>query len=389
MRVKKDKQQKTKAAFKIKTLFKHLKNSSRRINSQIRITSILTFRSKLTIFLFFALPLLLLLLFGSIFVKQQSFQYDLTIQNHDGSIVSIELAQKLEENSFLRVSYLNDLTIDPKDYMRQNQIHACLVIPPHWYENSIVYDSSNVLLIVNPYVSSSERIIRIVGNVINEFNLERNNSTPMVNLETEVFYSDNINYIDFFLPGIIGVVIMNIALVGTVMRQSHYKKIGVFKKFATTPLTHFEYQMSELIFHLIISLLVTFLSILTGWFFFGFSLTTVNVMLLPIVFIGVILFTGLGLVLSLLIKNPNNALLISLAVIVPMMILSGVFFDVSSIKALAILSKFSPLTYLIEALRASMISNNYTLAWINLSIAFTIGLITLIVGNLLTRWEKE
>ncbi|MHA1826716.1 MAG: ABC transporter permease [Candidatus Heimdallarchaeota archaeon] len=387
-KINKNEQKKEPLQKKLKQIFKHLKNSSRRINSQIKITAILTFRSRLTIFLFFALPLIILLLFGSIFAKQQSFRYDLTVQNHDNSIVSEELIQKLEANQFLRVSYLTDLTVDPKEFMEQNQIHACLVIPQHWFENSIINGYSEVILFVNPYVSSSDRIVRLVGNVINEFNLERNNSSPLVNLETEVFYSNNINYIDFFLPGIIGVVIMNIALIGTVMRQSHYKKIGIFKKFATTPLTHFEFQTSEITFHFIITFLATFLSILAGWFFFGFSLTSINAMLLPIIFTGVILFTGIGLMISLFTKSPRSSLLISLAVVIPLMILSGVFFDISSIKVLTILSKFSPLTYVIEALRASMITNNYSQAWLNIGITLIIGLVLLIVGNFLTRWEK-
>jgi len=108
-----------------------------------------------------------------------------------------------------------------------------------------------------------------------------------------------------------------------------------------------------------------------------------------VVFVGVVLFSGIGLLVSQLVKNPTNTYSIGFLITIPLMFLSGVFFDISGIRALFVISKFSPLTFIVDAARASMITNNIGFAWINIGIAFLIGLVAIIVGALITKWEKD
>ncbi|HUT81664.1 MAG TPA: ABC transporter permease [Candidatus Bathyarchaeia archaeon] len=373
---------------KFKNFFIHIGHSFRRIGNQIKFSSILFYRSKLTIFLFIIFPIILLLLFGSIFVDRRSMIYDLELQDNDSSPLSIELINDLENTGFLNLNFI-DSTENPKEYMQQNNKYACLIIPSNWHQNSLIYPMSNVTLIVTPYSSSAERVIHIVEKTINEFNIKKNNTISLVNVETEVFHSETISYIDFFLPGIIGVIIMNTGIIGTITRHLHFKKIGVLRKFSTTPMTRIEYVSAELIWQFIIAFFVTLLSIFTSWIVFDFSWYSVNAMLLPIVMIGVILFTGLGLLISQLIRNPNNSLLFGMIVTVPMLFLSGIFFDVTNNTSLRILSKFSPLTFIVEALRSSMITRNYANAGINIGIALAIGAVAITLGVILTKWEKN
>ncbi|MHA1212463.1 MAG: ABC transporter permease, partial [Candidatus Heimdallarchaeota archaeon] len=213
--------------------------------------------------------------------------------------------------------------------------------------------------------------------------------TPVVDLETEDFSSENISYIDFFLPGIIGVIIMNTGIIGTIMRQVHLQKIGVLRKFTTTPLTRIEYVSAELIWQFMIAFIATLLSVLTAWGVFGYSWFSFNIMILPIVIVGVVLFSGLGLLLSQIVRSRNNALIVGAMITIPMFFLSGIFFDISNSKVLIILSKFSPLTFIVDALRASMITGNYSEAGINIAIALGIGIVAIVIGTIFTRWERD
>ena len=112
--------------------------------------------------------------------------------------------------------------------------------------------------------------------------------------------------------------------------------------------------------------------------------------MIPIIlFVGVLVFSGIGLIISQLVRNPNNALAVGTLVTLPMLFLSGIFFDISGIQALVIISKFSPLTYIVEALRSSMINRNFSYAWLNIGIAFAIGITAFVVGVFLTQWDVD
>ena len=90
-----------------------------------------------------------------------------------------------------------------------------------------------------------------------------------------------------------------------------------------------------------------------------------------------------------LVRNHNNTLAVRTLVTLPMMFLSGIFFDISGMKALVIISKFSPLTYIVEALRSSMINRNFSYAWLNIGIAFAIGITAFVIGVFLTQWNQD
>ncbi|NHJ46769.1 MAG: ABC transporter permease [Asgard group archaeon] len=371
---------------KIKTVFRRFGHSIRRINNHLFYSFKLFYRSKLTIFLFVITPIILLLLFGSIFAEHNMLTYDLLVQNHDDSPYADDLIRLLNENIFLVTEELDE-TLNPTEYMQQNKKIACLVLPIDWYEHSLIYPKTNATLIIDSYSSSAQRIEHLVRKVMNEFTIQQNNTELLVDIELIDFYSSTFSYIDFVMPGLIGVIIMNTGILGTIIRQVHYRKTGLMRKFATTPLTRLEYISAELIWQFLIALIVTLLTVFASWLIFGFSWSSFTAMILPVIIVGVVLFTGLGLVISQIVKE--NALLLGLLFTIPMMFLSGVFFDISGIKSLIILSKFFPLSYIVEAVRASMITGSSVTAGINIAIALSIGIVFIIIGIFITRWEKQ
>ena len=100
-------------------------------------------------------------------------------------------------------------------------------------------------------------------------------------------------------------------------------------------------------------------------------------------------FSGIGLIISQLVKNPNVAFAIGTLITIPLLFLSGVFFDISGVRAMVIISNISPLTYVVEALRASMITGNYSLAGLYIGLGFVLGLISIFIGVFLTKWDRD
>lgn len=370
--------------------FIHLRNSFRRIINHIGVSLRLIYRSPGSIFLLIIYPMILLLLFGSIFATEDAFTFHLEVQDNDRTSFSEGLIQELDNQGILDIHRL-DMTINPKEYLQENNLYSCLVIPQNWTTNSYnpTISTSNVTLILDPNSNKAERVAHIVLKTVKDYSLNISTEESLIGIIEVNFYSDSISYIDFFIPGIIGVIIMNTGILGVISRQVHFKESGLFRKLATTPITRWEYATAEIVWQYLIAFFTTVLAFLLAWIVFSFSWASFDELIPVILFVGVLVFSGIGLIISQLVRNPNNALAIGTIVTIPMIFLSGIFFDISGIQTLVIISKFSPLTYIVEALRSSMINRNFSYAWLNIGIAFAIGLTAFIVGVFLTQWTQD
>ena len=312
------------------------------------------------------------------------------VQDFDGTSFSEGLIQDLDNQDILEVHQLAT-NIDPKVYLQENNLHSCLVIPVNWTASSYDLNSgiTNVTLILDPNSNNARRVADIVLKTVKDYSLSISGEEPLIGIIEENFFSDTVSYIDFFIPGIIGVIIMNTGILGVINRHVYFKNTGLFRKLATTPITRWEYATAEIGWQYIIAFITTLLAILLAWIVFSFSWASFDELVPLILFVGVLVFSGIGLLISQLVRNQNNALAIGYLVTIPMFFLSGIFFDISGIPALVVISKFSPLTYIVEALRNSMINRNFTYAWANIGIAFAIGITAFVVGVFLTQWDSD
>ncbi|MHA1124245.1 MAG: ABC transporter permease [Candidatus Heimdallarchaeota archaeon] len=371
----------------IASFFIHLSHSFRRIGNHIGVSFREFSRSPVTILLLIVFPILLLLLFGSIYASEDVYAYHLEVQDWDETNLSQSLYDKLVAEEILEVHKLST-SKDPREYLQQNGYDSCLVIPTNWESESLL-GQANVTLIINPLSESARRVADIVRKTILNLHFDESATEPIIDIELKNFTPDTTSYIDFFIPGILGITIMLTGILGTINRQVNYNISGLFRKIATTPMTRWEYVSAEVIWQFLIAFSSTIMIILTAWVAFSFSWTSFSFLIIPIVIVGVMVFSGIGLIISQLVKNPNIAFAIGTLVTIPMLFISGVFFDISGIPAMVIISNFSPLTYVVEALRASMITGNYYLAGLYIGLGFALGFISIIIGVFLTKWDRD
>ncbi|MEA2071286.1 MAG: ABC transporter permease [Asgard group archaeon] len=348
------------------------------------------YRDPTAIFLMIIYPIVLLLLFGALFATLPAQSYILEVQDFDQTPLSENLLASINNNSYIDINFL-DKTEDPREYLQRTGQSACLIIPDGWTEEVYDLDSeiANITLIMNPYSKKAIFIAEEIEKTIYEFNLLYNGTNPLIDLEVKNFIPTKLKFIDFFIPGIIGVSIMNIGILGTISRQTLFREKRFYEKLVTTPIFQWEYALSELFWQIIIATFTILLAILTAWIAFGFSWGSFHVLIPVFVIFGLMIFSGVGMIISELIKNAQIAFGIGNLLTISMLLLSGIFFDVYSVPVLRIIARFSPLTYLVDGLRASMITRNYTYAGINLAICFALGVVTFLAGIYITKWKKK
>ena len=163
-------------------------------------------------------------------------------------------------------------------------------------------------------------------------------------------------YIDFLIPGLLGMNLMGSAIWGMGFAIVDARRKKLMKRLIATPMPKHYYLLSFLLSRLV--LLVIEVAVLVGFGVWVFHVpvrgTIVDLGFLCVV--GSLSFSALGLLIASRAKTIEAASGLMNFVMLPMWILSGVFFSAQRFPdAIQPLIKVLPLTALIDALRMNML----------------------------------
>ncbi|HEY2853728.1 MAG TPA: ABC transporter permease [Gemmatimonadaceae bacterium] len=163
-------------------------------------------------------------------------------------------------------------------------------------------------------------------------------------------------YIDFVVPGLLGMNIMGSSIWGLGYTIVDARRKKLLKRLVATPMSRVEFLVSYLISR--IALLVGEVVVLLGFaaLFFGVPLRGSVVQLTLIILVSTFAFGGLGLLIASRARTIEGASGLMNVTMMPMWVLSGVFFSSENFpRAFQPLIQALPLTATNNALRASML----------------------------------
>ena len=321
------------------------------------------YRSKGTLFWTLAFPVMLILIFGAIFSGVGDVEYELHVQNLDDSdqALSHQFIQALESTGIIKVVNVSK-DADINDYMDEKDIKRLLVISED-YSNTIIASQNpneNVTVNLTFHYDQSEQqtnqvVKNIISSVVRSMNMGITGGKEIIGIKDVETISGEFNFIDFFLPGMIGFTIMQTAIYGTIERNVRLKKDGILRKLLTTPITRSEWIFSKMLFQLFLAFLSAFLIIMVGILVYGLNIHITLLMIILIIATS-FLFTGLGMLIGRFVRDEESAGMAGGAITFPMMFLAGTFFPLEQMpEFLQAFAKILPLYYVNEGLRNAMI----------------------------------
>jgi len=352
------------------------------------------YREKTAVFFRLAFPVLLILVFGTIFMNQDNVRFDFYVQDLDQTTMSAELVKTLEVSEKFKITTV-DPAIDAAQYARDDKLNLVVVIP-NGYESSLIQrmkhkdlDASvTITYIYDPSSTSVDTKIQILNSVFAEINQQMSGKPPFITPAKVSILSENYRFIDFFVPGIIAMTVMTASLFGAVNVNAELRQKGVIKKLSTTPITHTDWILSNVLYQFLLAVISTISILLVSYAVFDVSLQ-LNFWLPVFVVLDVFAFVGIGMILARVAKEAESAAAAANAIMFPMMFLSGTFFPVEMMPGfLQNFSRILPLYYVNEGLRASMIFTDNMLA---LRCSVTIGAfaaMVFVLGVMTTKWEE-
>ncbi len=196
-------------------------------------------------------------------------------------------------------------------------------------------------------------------------------------------------YIDFLIPGLIGLNLMGSGMwgLGFAVVQARTRKL--LKRFAATPMRRSHYLLSFMLSRLVGLVLEVAVVVGFGWLLFGVAVRGSLVALAVVSLFGALTFAGLGLLVAARPRTVEGVSGWMNLVQLPMWLFSGTFFSYERFpEVVQPVIRTLPLTALNDALRAIINEGSPLVAsWPALLVMAAWGAVSFAVALRLFRWQ--
>ena len=256
----------------------------------------------------------------------------------------------------------------------------------------------NDRIVVNTYVGKQNEqagaiVTLITEKVLADISLRMQNIVLPFEINQQIVNTNELRYIDYMVPGIVGLSLMQGALFGVINVIVVNREKGILRRIFATPLPKSTFLISNLIARMLISLAQIAILLLLSYLVFHINIVGSIFLVALIAIIGSLTFLAMGLLFSGFAKTSDSAQAMLMPIQMLFMFTSGVYFDRSVLpKWLYDISSFFPLTYLADTLRDVMVKG-YGLGERSVYLgmgALLLWLVVLVVIAVRTfRWEIE
>ncbi|HHJ80633.1 MAG TPA: ABC transporter permease [Candidatus Tenderia electrophaga] len=184
-------------------------------------------------------------------------------------------------------------------------------------------------------------------------------SGPLVSLHTRAWYNENLQSRWFIVPGIMGLLILVVALLVTALSVAREREAGTFDQLLVTPLRPVEILIGKAIPGIIIGVLEASVILVLMVLLFDIPLRGD----LGALYLGIFLFllsaVGVGLMISAIAVTQQQAILGAFLFLVPAVILSGFSTPIANMpEVVQWLTYIDPLRYFLVVVRGVMLEGN-------------------------------
>ena len=315
-------------------------------------------RDRAAVFWTLAFPLIFIFMFGFIFQGGGGSGLTIAFVDTDGSPASGQLHQAFAAVDGLTLSDDADRAA-AMAAMQDGEVDAVIVVPAG-YGDSVAAAASgagapaSLTIVIDPSRRElTASVYQAVGSILGVVNL--GGRAPLVRLQTETIQTENLTFISYFVPSILGMSIMQLGIFAAIPLVADREK-GILKRLAATPLRRSQLVGSNTVMRLLIALVQSVIIVGVGVLVFGVDITGSLLLAAAFVVLGAVAFLALGYVLASFTKTEDAANGLTQVVQFPMMFLSGVFFPIEAMPSfLQSIARLIPLTYLADALRQIMV----------------------------------
>ncbi|MBI2936076.1 MAG: ABC transporter permease [Chloroflexi bacterium] len=318
-------------------------------------------RDRQTLFWALVFPLIFVVVFGLFDVDRPSSS-NMAVIDEANNQLSLSIREQLTQVELLNIDTSYASLEEAQEALRDGDLDYLLVIPQSLTAVrpgtvaaepallALYYDAANV--------ARNQLVFGVVSQFLNELNLKLVGATPRLVMTTLGVQARQVKYFDVLLVGLVGMGVMFNSIIALAVKMSLYRDQRILKRILVTPIPVRSYFASEVLAHLLLSLVQAVIILAAGVFLFGARIYGNVLWIFLIVAFANIIFLNIGFLVGGWAKNPATASGIGNVVAMPMMFFSGTFFPTSSLPAfMPELVRVLPLTPMLDTMRHVALQN--------------------------------
>ena len=309
-------------------------------------------RDRTAIFFSLVVPLMLLLIFGSLNLGAFG-KVSLAVDDQANNAASQQFVSGLEKIDTLSIT--RESSDSAVAALKRTELDMLLVVPKDFAIAPTRAGQPVPTLTIYGNDARPQQVSvgeSIVIEVITRLSFAVNQTAPVLNLKQEDVQGVRLRYVDFLVPGILGVNVMQLAIFSVAFALVVDKRRGVLRRIMATPLKPSTFLVSQVVTRLIMATLQVLIMIAVSVFLFDVHPLGGILPLLLVALFGAVLFLTIGFALAGWAETENQVPAIAQLITLPQFFFSGVFFSKEAApEIIRPITNLLPLTFLNDALR--------------------------------------
>ena len=193
----------------------------------------------------------------------------------------------------------------------------------------------------------------ILQRVFDEMILAKTPGEHRLHVVAKPVKSRNLTYIDFLIPGILSMSIMQTGIFGVSFGFVSLKKRGILRRLWVTPINPTDFIIAQVVTRLIVLMVQVVVMVGFGLLFFHLHFIGSLLDMFVLSLLGGVVFLSVGFAIAGVSKSEDQVAPLANLITLPMLLLGGIFFSRSNLPGfIHVVTDFFPLTYLADGLRS-------------------------------------
>lgn len=348
------------------------------------------FRDPVTLIVLFAIPLLLIVLFGAFTKGTDNISLKVAIVNNSQEAFAGEFAKSLKEVKAFKLPDGTPTIDEAKQQMRNDELDGIIELPAGFGQvaNGMPEGKARVYFDQTD-TATGDIVSSIMNNVIVEANKQITGMSMPLAIERTPISGSGVRIFDSLYAMFTSMAIMMVGIFGVASTIATDKKAGILRRLKATPLRSSQLVVGMSLAFAVVSLLAVVLMTTIAITVFGLQMRGDWFILAGIVALATILMLGFGLAIGGWSKNGTQADIYGQIVFISSLAFSGLWFPRALMPEwLQSITAFLPLTPIIDSIR-NVVTEGATFASLGFELAVIAGwiVVVFVVGIKTFKWE--
>jgi ABC-2 type transport system permease protein len=319
------------------------------------------FRDYRTLFILFGIPAAQILIFGYA-VSMDIKNAGIAILDLSNDEITQKLSDKITSSDFFRKTgdLLNYNEID--ELFKKGQTKAVIIFEKDFGKRLITEGKATLSIIADGSEPNTATLVTnytmaIVNNFTADIAGPGTVNSILIHPEVKMFYNPELKSHFMFVPGVITLILILICALMTSVTITREKEFGTMEVLLVSPLRPIQIILGKVMPYFILSMVNVLMILALSWLVFGLPVKGSMILLLAESMLYILMSLTLGILISTVSSNMQQAIFISLiGLMLPTILLSGFIFPIENMpKIYDYVSMVLPPRYFIVIIKSIMI----------------------------------